>query len=239
VTSPDASLGAPVPGIPEVLARTLRHEIGDFLQKVYASVAILQGRLPPAATLERDVLARLKGGAEACKHLIDAVQDYLCPLSLEVGPLDLAGLTAVLVTTFREQHPHLEIKAEVSGPAAVRADAQRLAQVGEALLKNACAAARHRVTVRTATGPAGDVEWAVTDDGPGVSSELAGRLFSPFFTTRAGHAGLGLALTRKLVLLHGGRIRAGNVAEGGFRAQVFLPMAASEAQPQVPGPETT
>ena len=32
--------------MPEALARTLRHEIGDFLQKVYASVAILQTRLP-------------------------------------------------------------------------------------------------------------------------------------------------------------------------------------------------
>ena len=73
----------------------------------------------------------------------------------------------------------------------------------------------------------------VADHGPGVPADLTSRLFSPFFTTRAGHAGLGLALARKVVLLHGGRITADNLPEGGFRATVILPRKATFPEKEV------
>jgi signal transduction histidine kinase len=211
--------------VPEGLARSLRHEVGDFLQKVYSSVAVLQARLPQDSKLERDVLARLKSGAEGCKRLIDAVQDFLSPLTLDCEVVDLADLANRLVSQRRSRHSNLEILAEAAGPAPVFADPARVGQVGELLLANACEAARQRVSFQTVLNPAaGEAEWVVTDDGAGVPAELVDRLFSPFFSTRAGHVGLGLALARKLVLLHGGRIRAGNLPEGGFRAGVVLPV---------------
>src|SRR5262249_61520139 len=77
--------------LPEKLARTLRHEVGDFLQKLYASVAILQSRLPPEWDLERDILARLHHRAEQCKELLDAVQDFLCPIYLNPQRIDLGN----------------------------------------------------------------------------------------------------------------------------------------------------
>jgi signal transduction histidine kinase len=209
----------------EALARTLRHEIGDFLQKIYASVAILQGRLPPEWDLERDILARLRHGAEGCKRLVDAVQDFLCPLTLTAQPLDLASLTAMLVSTAQTTYPQVQISVEAPGPALVQGDADRLTQVGRLLLANACEAARQQVQVCLRTdATARQVEWTVHDDGPGLRADLSDRLFRPFFTTRPGHAGLGLALARKIVDLHQGRIAAGNRSGGGFRAQVWLPV---------------
>jgi signal transduction histidine kinase len=208
----------------EALARTLRHEIGDFLQKVYASVAILQGRLPAQWDLERDILARLRHGAEGCKRLVDAIQDFLCPLTVTPQAVNLAILTAPLVTAAQAASPHLQITLDAADPAPVAGDPDRLIQVGRALLTNACEAARERVQVRLRTDAAAQqVEWTFQDDGPGIAPELAERLFRPFFTTRAGHAGLGLALVRKIVSAHQGSVTAGNGSDGGFRAQVLLP----------------
>lgn len=219
----------------EALARTLRHEIGDFLQKVYASVAILQNRLPAAATQERDVLTRLRKRAETCKDLVDAIQDYLCPLSLAYETVDLAEVASREAAKAGQRFPHLTMVVEAVGPALAEVDPERVAQVAAALLTNAGEAARGQVSFRTAVvDQGGAVAWTVTDDGPGLAPELTGQLFNPFFTTRTGHAGLGLAIARKLVLLHGGRITAGNLPQQGFAATVILPSKASGSEKQEP-----
>ena len=69
------------------------------------------------------------------------------------------------------------------------------------------------------------MEWVIRDDGPGVATEMSHLLFSPFFSTRPGHAGLGLALARKWIVLNGGKITAGNLPQGGFEVHVSLPQA--------------
>src|SRR5262245_11783486 len=50
----------PSVNLAQSLGRSLRHELGDFLQKVYASVAILEARLPANWQIEREVLSRLR-----------------------------------------------------------------------------------------------------------------------------------------------------------------------------------
>jgi signal transduction histidine kinase len=219
-------------GLPERLARSLRHEVGDFLQKVYATVAILQRRVPADWQAEQDILVRLRSRAEACKHLVDAVQDFLCPVDLVDDTVDLAETAEHLVAATRPTYPNLTIVAESGAPVPITGDPARLRQVGLALLNNACESARQRVTFATSVR-AGDgaAEWVVTDDGGGVPTERMGRLFTPFSSTRAGHAGLGLALARKLVELHGGRLEAGNLPAGGFLVRVILPVQAGGGTP--------
>jgi len=210
----------------EALARTLRHEVGDFLQKVYASVAILQGRLPEQWDLERDILTRLRHGAEGCKRLVDAIQDFLCPLRLTLESIGLANLTTMMVNAAQMTCPQVKITLESAGPVPVWGDADRLAQVGRILLTNACEATPQQVWIHLHTNAAtNQVEWAFHDNGLGLPGNLVDQLFRPFFTTRAGHAGLGLALARKIVEAHQGRITAGNSSEGGFVVQIVLPVA--------------
>ncbi len=115
----------------------------------------------------------------------------------------------------------------------VNADPSRLQQIFLNLLDNAVKYGGHRiqVTVRgaaDATGNAGWAEVSVTDDGEGIASAVLPSLFEPFVrgpnaSSRAG-LGLGLALIRRLVQLHGGDLSGYSEGPGrGARFVVRLP----------------
>jgi two-component system osmolarity sensor histidine kinase EnvZ len=210
------------------LARTLRHEVGDLLQTVYSSAAILQTRLPPGASVERRLLDDLHNQAETCKHKLDALHDLACPAALNAAPTDLAGLLVGLAARLGPRFPRLRLTVEAPPALPVTADAQRLQQLAYLLTVNACLAARRQVALRAADEPGG-VFFAVADDGPGVAPEQLAWLARPFATTHNAQFGLGLALADRVARLHGGRAEAGNQPDGGCRVAVHLPAAPPES----------
>lgn len=117
------------------------------------------------------------------------------------------------------------------GVAPVVGDPELLERAVRNLLANAGEAER-------AAGRAGPIEVVlrsdaaghtlrIADRGPGLPPELAGRLFRPFVSGRADGAGLGLALCRRIVLLHGGEVRLENREGGGAVAESRLPAETS------------
>jgi signal transduction histidine kinase len=65
----------------------------------------------------------------------------------------------------------------------------------------------------------------VQDDGPGIVEELSAKIFDPFFSTKEGGTGLGLALTHQIVSDHGGTIRVESRPGHGASFIVALPLA--------------
>lgn len=222
----------PVRSLPEAVARTLRHEVGDLLQTIYAAVAILQRRLSPEAVIEQRILADLRNRAEGCKRLLDNVNDLVSPLSLAIEQVDLAQLTAALVAAVTPRYPKLEIRTASSSPVLLPADEKRISQVGELLLTQACEAASRQVWLRTECAVAdGEVEWSVTDDRPRMSTDELAEVFRPFETIRHGNSGIKYALAQRLVQLHGGRIAAEHGPEGGLCVRVRLPAEVPTSNP--------
>lgn len=207
----------------EMVVRTLRHEVGDLLQSVYSAVAILQERLPRGQSLERTILADLRGRAETCKNELDATHDLVCPLSLNLDWLELSELAAGIAAAFSLRYPTLQIACEAPHPVKVWGDAQKLAQAGNMLMMSLCPAARSKVFLRVQALPDGAAEWSFAHDGPAPTAEQLSWLTTPFNTTRHARLGLGLAFTRRVLELQGGRMTTEETAEGGFQLVLNLP----------------
>jgi signal transduction histidine kinase len=62
----------------------------------------------------------------------------------------------------------------------------------------------------------------ILDNGQGVSDEIRSRLFTPFFSTRDGHSGLGLAISRKMLSQMDGRVELNSRSPQGTIASVWL-----------------
>jgi two-component system sensor kinase FixL len=128
--------------------------------------------------------------------------------------------------------PSIGLELAVSLPA-VRGDRVQLQQVVLNLVQNALHAAHHadtqaagRVMVSTGHDQEG-VRIAVRDHGQGIAGDQIGRVFEPFFSTKHEGLGLGLAISRSIVELHGGQITAHNRVEGGAEFVVRLPVEAA------------
>lgn len=210
----------------QVLARTLRHEVGDFLQSVYAIAALLRDRLPEGMNQERNLLAHLRGRAEECRLILDGVHALVLPQEND-GPttFDMADLSRSLVAAAAARFPvgRFEIASDTQMP--VEANIQLLKQAAQLLLFHTGRVALQKAMVNTAaTGPT-EGAWSITRDGPAADADALRWRDQPFATTHDISLGLGLHLAHVAVNRAGGRVEATNLAEGGFRVRVVMPRA--------------
>jgi len=158
----------------------------------------------------------------SANHLLSLINDVLDLSKIEAGQVELEVGTFSLkealersITTMRElaikNGVQLELDADTSVDL-VEGDERRIRQVIFNLLSNAVKFTPEggRVDVSTAVEN-GEVQVAVRDTGPGIASEDQERIFEEFQQTDVGAeqregTGLGLALSKRLVELHGGRL---------------------------------
>lgn len=180
------------------------HELRTPLTNIRVHIEAAQdGVVEPDAKF----LTSIDEEAATLARLVDDLQQ----LSLaEAGVLKLE-LAEVRVAEIVERAAPASVLRHVPEDLVVRVDALRMVQVVRNLVNNALAHAASRVEVSAER--LGDVvEIRVSDDGPGVPPEHAERIFDRFYrvdesrSRSTGGAGLGLAIAKQLVELHGGRI---------------------------------
>ena len=149
--------------------------------------------------------------------------------SVQIGTHMIGNLLQTLegMQQFANAGDRVEVEIEKDLPA-VQGDQQKLIQVLVNLLRNAIQATEKskRILVR-AQQDAGEVVFAVEDEGPGVPSELRDKIFEPFVSTKGDKGmGMGLYMARLIVESHQGQIRCSNRPAGGARFEVRLKPAA-------------
>jgi signal transduction histidine kinase len=119
------------------------------------------------------------------------------------------------------------IEVEVAGAAPpIPADADMLRVVFHNLLINSAHAMDGKGRIRVAVEPADTTcRIAVADGGPGIPPDIRGKIFTPFFTTKARGSGLGLPTVKRLVEAHDGGIAVECPPEGGTTITIELPLS--------------
>lgn len=148
-------------------------------------------------------------------------------------PQDMRGLLEDALSPYLAAlPPEVSLRLEVAGPAPViRVNRRFLEQAVINLVENALQAVGERgnIAVRLARRD-GRVEVEVEDTGPGLDPKIRDLVFEPFFSTRTGHGGVGLALVKKIAEDHGGGVSLISQPGRGTRAVLWLP-----ADPDRPG----
>lgn len=206
-------------------ARLLRHEVGDLLQSIYSTVAVLMDRLPPEMALERRLIGELKNRAELCKGELDAVVELASPEPQEAEGIDLGSVFAAVLAQVRRRYPALPLSADAPPARPVRADGRVLPNALGLLMAAVCQSARKQVRIAI-TGTDRHVDCTIERDGYSVTPEQLAWLHTPFSTTQQAAFGLGLALARRAVQSAGGEVHAENRSEGGVVVRIRFPVCA-------------
>jgi PAS domain S-box-containing protein len=213
------------------VARRLAHEIKNPLTPIQLSAERiarkLGGRLEPtdAEFLDR-ATQTIVNQVAAMKSMVDAFAGYARMPRAKLAPLDLNALVREILTLYDGKSLGLELQLDPALPPVV-GDSTLLRQVIHNLLQNAQDAladhAAPRVEVSTSLS-ADAVCLAVNDNGGGFPEHLMARLFEPYATTKAKGTGLGLAVVKKIVEEHQGKIQIENLKTGGAAIRIALPV---------------
>jgi len=212
------------------LSAGVAHELRNSLATLSGWVSLARRRPQDEATADcLDEIAR------ETAQLTRVVEDFLAfarPGTRRLEALDLAALLGRAAQDPRLAEPGVTVRA--AGPAPFRGDPELLERALRNLLVNAVEAERAaggRAPIEAALEARGG-EWqiAIADRGRGVAEEVRARLFEPFASGRPGGAGLGLALARRIVVLHGGSVALEDRPGGGTVARVSLPAGGSDPE---------
>ncbi len=232
------------------VGRRLAHEIKNPLTPIQLAAERLQMKLQEKLT-EPDALILTKSTTtivnqvSSMKRMVDDFRDYARSPPATLTPLNLNGLIDEVMNLYVEGEGAEVIKMKLSPDLpTILGDATQLRQVIHNLLQNAQyavneqhgSAPERRIDVitevvhyNTSEGKTQSAaSLAIIDNGPGFSSKILARAFEPYATSKPRGTGLGLAVVKKIVEEHGGRIDIKNRTDGnGAKVSILLLKLAS------------
>lgn len=212
----------------------ISHELKTPIARLEFGIALLQS---PVSEAQRNL--RLESLCRDVRELDDLVSELLALSRLEQGATHLVlmrvavgewldSVVASVANDVADRQLTLAVHADAA-PAHHVCDPRLVARALLNLIRNATRYARNTITLRAEAGPAGALCLTVEDDGPGIAVPDRVRVFEPFLRLDAsrdrhtGGFGLGLAIVRRIALVHGGEVRLDASAGGGARFAVLLP----------------
>jgi signal transduction histidine kinase len=215
----------------QTLSAGLAHEVRNPLNAAKLQLELLERRLrrngAEPRLLESTELVHQEIGR--LTELLNEFMSFARPTQLSASTHDLRSIVQHVIELERQSALARGVTFRVAAgmdaddaPIEIEIDAGKVHQVVQNLIRNAVEASERgqlvEVTVeRVATGAA----VTIRDHGPGIPPEVQARIYEPFFSTKEGGTGMGMAIVHSLVALHGGTIAIRN--DGGAELTVTLP----------------
>lgn len=218
------------------------HELRTPMASIQEGTHLLLDEIPGPVTQEQRTTLRIM--ADSSRRLIHLISTILDLSKMEAGmmeyrivPVDLKRVASISINKVRllADSKHIQLVFESAGDRVwVKADAPRVEQVLDNLLSNALKFSPEGSIVKLQMTPdlhADVLEIAVSDAGPGIAAEDLPHIFERFYQGRtkaknsSAGSGLGLALAKKVVEAHGGRIWIESEVRKGTTVRFVLRLA--------------
>ncbi|MBI2565716.1 MAG: HAMP domain-containing protein [Candidatus Schekmanbacteria bacterium] len=236
------------------IAQRIAHEIKNPLFPIQLSIQSMQKAYtrshPDFAEIFTESTETILEEVDRLKRIVNEFSQFARLPSPSFQPCSVDDVVQRSMGLYSGLPESIEITSRLSAPAPIAADPELLSQVFINLIANAVDAMPNGGVLTISTSAlsapqatpdaAGDgagfagVEVSVEDTGTGISSDALEKVFTPYFTTKAGGTGLGLAIAHRIISDHRGSIRAANRQAGGAVLTVRLP-AQPDAPPAVGG----
>lgn len=219
------------------LLRDVSHELRSPLARLQVALGLARRRSEGRATEELD---RIEREAERLNEMIGQILS-LTRLAVDADghmrePVDIAALVDSVArdAAFEAEQRRRHVRVLASTPVTLAGNPELLHSAVENVVRNAVHYTREETAVEISLSRDegdGQAVILVRDHGPGVSEPYLQRIFEPFFRASesrdraSGGYGLGLAIAKRAVELHGGAIGAMNAPDGGLRVTIRLPLA--------------
>jgi signal transduction histidine kinase len=219
------------------LAGSFIHEIKNHLSTLGLNLQLLaEDYQDPQNQRERRALDRAQRLQDECQRLVEVSNDFLRFArikELDFQPTSLSAVVEELLDFFEPTARQANIDIKCYLPAdlpRVSLDRELFKQALLNLLLNALQAmpSGGHITIQAKLeirNSKPEIELCIIDTGKGMSPEVVAKAFKPFFSTRSGGSGLGLATARKIVEAHGGTIELESAEGRGTKFTIHLPVA--------------
>lgn len=214
-----------------LLAAGVAHEIGNPLNSLNIHLQLLERRarkLPQKSRKEfEESLGIARGEVSRLDHIITQFLRAIRPQAIETRLEDLNMLVresaAFLEPELKDRDVLLDMDLDEKLPA-VEADRDQLKQAFYNVIRNSLQAMKAGGFLRIRTGM-DETHYFVSfaDSGGGISAENMGRVFQPYFSTKAAGTGLGLLIVRRIVRAHGGEVAIESAEGKGLTLTIRLP----------------
>jgi len=202
------------------MSAVLAHEIKNPLAALKGNAQLVSEALAPESRA-RGQADRVVEAAVRLQGLVQNLLDFARGGVIERVETDPAEL---LFLAAEDAAPSATLELD-DAPPTWSLDTIRMRQVLENLLRNAAQASQGGAVTARVSVEDDNLVYVVRDDGPGFPPEVIETAFEPFVTTKTRGVGLGLAVARTIVAMHGGEIVVKNRIEGGAEVRVSIPRA--------------
>jgi len=211
-------------------ARHIAHEIKNPLNFISLSIDHMGDTFRPtdseAAQRFDSMVRNLKGEVGRIGRFAESFLEYGRPFELRIGRCDTAQLLSEVLelTAAQAQSSGVRVIRETGPLPVLQADPEFLRTCLYNIVRNAFEAMPHGGTLRVRSS-VDDTQLSLVfaDTGSGVAPEDIDKLFTPLYSTKQGGLGLGLALTRRVIEEHGGKVQFHSEPGQGSAVTVFLP----------------